>query len=428
MDFLRLVLIRLPLRRFVELTEVLPKPRNLIASRMKVVNRSDDGISVETMSDYVKICEYQGELNPFGPIVIHEDFLATRAAFLQDADSYHEFTILRRSRIYPDIALRSQVPEIQNSELDWFSQDSRILDPEAVPWTKSLKPDLQGGSDSWSSTKSLRADFLSRILPFGTHQGFLTGYLLYPDPLPGRLKTLPILEGYIKAAMKSANPFIPHPIIDALIPDIYAKVQGDLHALREILLRNGYYTLFFLSDTPIGLIFAYIQPVLFEHYIGNKSVRGAAKAVSAKSIGQGVAATLTEDLVRRAGQMLKWSELFSPYYRCFLQILVGREVDLTTVGRKEVFPLFTLMYRVAHPQLTRELMNTYRSSLHRVRYEPSYVAYDVVNFVRICLERIPSELTDEWCKLEVLIARGQLWKLRGTPIFEIITVRKKWIR
>lgn len=398
MDLLRLIWIRLPLGRFINL----PDCGLLIPSRMKVVNCFDDRIIrlifPMTVTDYIRICTFQGELCESSPSII---FRQARAAFLCDAELYRVHLPVQRYHQHFHLALRSRMPKIQSLALDRFDSYSSVDDPEVIEWT----PELRAGLLKTIHKKS----------------DFLIGYLSYPASIPLRIL---VFEGFVTAAMKSVDPFLPCRAIDDLLPKIYDAVTETPYQIKELLVRRGYFAHLDISCNVKGWIFSYIQPALLERYLDDKDVRRAARTISVKVIAPTL--HLSESLVERARRMLKWRDLFSSYYLCFLLILTGQNVDLTTVGRKEVFPLFTLMYRVAHPQLSRELMEQYGSSLGHTRYETTYIVYDAVNFVRVCLKEIPQGLTPEWRKLEVLVARGQLWQLYGTPIFEELTSVGKW--
>lgn len=389
MDLLRIVLSRLPLKRLLQNGLI---DRSLIRIRMKDVNRSEE--SVPDPSTYVELSSLQGELCDPHDCKLVTMWILSRAAFLNDFDSYGNFFF---GGLDFNIALRSSDPRIRSMAASRYrpETDLPIVDPESIPWTADLRREL---------LSRLRIDENS-----SADSRYLFGYLHYPEkpyPTGGIL----VLRGYIRAVMAGTDgSFEPNPLIDDLVNFLRVSKHVDPYSMGELLISCGYFT--HLRDVYVvrGAL-THVYPRILKLYLPQIPV---AKI--------DVTITITESLVRRAHEMLRLSDQLDSRYLIFLRILTGGSVDLSGIDDHQKENFVTLMLRVAHPQLTPELVDLVGEDVFD--YESNIVLYDLVNYFHIRNAEYPIfNEDDDRYKLHRLFAAGGILKIRDTEIFE-----QEWI-
>ena len=429
MDLLRIVLSRLPLQnlvyrikewlseeensrikylpgRSIELENLLsgsngPIDRHLLRIRLRDVNHLEEP-DLELMK-YIRICVFQGELCDPYDHKIAAQWLLSRAAFLEDLNSYYHFPEDNVLEIFePNIALHSPDLRIRLLAASRYRSevDLPIIDPESIPWTDDLRRLLLSRLEAGPRTK------------VSTY--YLIGYLRYPGAFPVELMettTLNIMwifRGYVQAVMlQTKDPFTSNPLIDNLATFLQRSVFGsNPEAIDRIVTGCGYFA-HANKDFVVKRALANIYPQMLER---NTSL----PSITTVDINSTI--TITKSLVERADQMLKLSDRFDPYYRNILRILTGRYVNLSGMEGLQRTHLAGLMFRVAHPQLTSEFIDEVGDDLVN-NYEPSIVLYDLVNYFRVREAQYPIQSEDRY-KLHRLFAIGGTLRIRSTETFE----------
>ena len=133
MDLLRVVLLRLPPSQWEFGAEIVDEK-----SQMKYLTQRD--VNPLNGSNFEPIC-YLGLLTMNADRYVPIRLLLARAAFLRDKEMYIHFAkqVLSKSRIDPDLALISAVPEIQAAMLALEGENGEIImDPEIIEWTPGM--------------------------------------------------------------------------------------------------------------------------------------------------------------------------------------------------------------------------------------------------------------------------------------------------
>lgn len=387
MDLLRIVLAYLPYGRAPD--------DNVVRTRL--VNRIENGDFPYT---YGAICTYQGELSDDSVNWMERKYLCSRAAFLGDVEMFKKFSNSRQTIMDFEIGMRSNVPEIQLLAARSGAAVGTINDPEVIRWDPEL-----------------RSILLNRALDMihGSGASFLYGYLFYPEHLSVsvrgyRANLSAVLEGYVTAAIgRITDPFTPDPLIEEA-----GQITG-LHHNREHLIKLGYFITTGVNLTVDGLFklaLSGIQPRLLISLLVRYPEHKDRLAEYSRGVNILRGMEITERVVDRARAMLELEVEFADKYQIGLLIVTGG--FCFTPDHLMTLENINLMVRVAHPQLTKELIGD------NVLDEDVYgtVFYDLVNLFRV-FDPKPKNVSQHL--VHELIARGQLWQIEGTKLFRKLT-------
>lgn len=393
MDLLRQVLVRLPLQRAFTLGNII-NTREFIFTRLRVVNRISEDYLLEfpkigdLLDCYVVLCDFQGELSDVTTIVISDNLVYSRAAFLQQEYWYQRAIF----GLNIDLILASENLSIIIPALEASRDPYRIVDPEIVNWTPEIIAFYR--RKILEIPGNLLANPMMRI----------AGYLhISPETLatskraPAR-KIFEYAEMYILSEMTHhSDPFAIIPTLDRFLKKLPIHMEG----LAMIAISGGYFGFDFTRMTSQSVrIYAtvYVQPKLLRSLPGRGSFN---------SIPVGLA--ITHHLVERAGEMI--SLVLEQYpneiaYLMQMQALAGWTMDLKalhSLSESQKRSIVYIMRTVAHPQLTVELLRMVTD----LSVGDTTVRYDLVNYFKQSqlLERPVATDHDPF-----LYATGQLLK------------------
>lgn len=411
MDLLRSVLQRLPIGRIVELARF---DWEFVRERARNVNRLDLTALIDKLrSSGVRpdqacraIALSNGEFT--GDPRAESDLY--RAAFLGNYEVYKNSQASDRC---PNISLRSSSEEIRRlaaHRLNNFAEVDQIVDVASIPWTSDMK-------------LTILANLLGqpRDIMYRNFISTLMGYLRYPNTTRYKATNpYAFTQGYIIAAMENVSDRFAHQteLENRLFEIIYPITIG----YQWTMVMEGYFGAFRnlrdIATTAIGTVWPeFLEKGLKEDYEHFADVAGG---ITKKSINDDV----TVGLVKRARRMLTlendYPNLFDKLFRSYLLILLGLEVDLNGLDGPDREFLIREMMMVAHPQLTRELVNQVRD--RAISHSP--VLYDLVNYFHVFSTELPEFGTVNWYKLQVLIASGQAIKIWDTPLFRKLYIER----
>ena len=356
MDLLRQIWLRAPLSTFSAVSEALGdqsddwfRQRNRIVNRLPGFDRYMERFFLVTggrLSAYVLLSVLQGDWMPDSSGYINPQYLAARAAFLRDPKMYEE-ACLRGAYTYGifslDLALISDVPEIQAWALALTDDPWEISDPEIIRWTPQLIRYYDKLPISWSSTRS-------RYIP---------GYLhIYRSSVV--MKDEYYLAGYLRREVVNGA--------EALLENTSADV------LLRICISSGYLSprIYNQGDRLMIAALEYVLPSWVMHL--------PKISLDVWSISVGLSVEITLDFVERARQMIPLIEQYYPSKQNYLnqlRVICGQRIDLVPSKSME-----TLMTQVAHPQLKKMASVVIRSS----------VFYDLPNSIRTEKFPMPMEV------------------------------------
>lgn len=389
MDLLRQILVRLSLERFIIFGDDL----SLVKLRLRAVNRRSDEIS--DYRSYLRLCTLQGEICSLSHEFVNRTWLTSRAAFLNDSINYDP-----SCEFEPNIDLRSSDERIKLRVVKLFkpTQTISINDPASIGWTAEMKE------------ITLKALWVPRTL--NRENYFLLGYLAYPDSAvvdkdlcAENIST--IFGGFVEAAMKEiSDPFMPHPIIEGIISG--AKYS---HALRSVAFSHGYFAYHEKYRADEAAV-RDIQPALLERCW---ALRAFTDPALLGDPFPSTAIPITEGLLMRARQMLALERNLTHHYMIFLRILLGLQVDISAVDQRYVNTLIIVMLRIAHPQLTKELIQPIMSFLHIVNhFRACNISYDLVNYFHI----MPVTISEK-VRLHQIFASGKALEIEVSETFTV---------
>lgn len=407
MDLLRTVLQICPIDRILDLWEEDHELINqkFFLDRLRRVNHLENGVISEIQrlvhsyfpTSYPEVCILQGELSIANLTPVDQRWIACRAAFLGDHDVYRRLPM----HTIPNIGLRSPSLEIRQVTAIECRDSGDILDPASIVWNPVMKAAI------------LRK--ASQL--FSAPVAFLVGYLSYPNfdtnQIPSTANRGAFFAGYVEAAMVGVTDhFALRPELEIIGAEL---LIGAYLTSTKILAEYGCFA--YVSEYQyVTISLLHLWPELLR-----KGLRSSGSFLAVVRLADtdyvSIGMNITEVIVKRARRMLDLEkeedmDIFSPFYRTFLRILLGMPVDLTDFDDDKRDTLVTFMMRVAHPQLTGEMV-VGRSTLFR----PSVVLYDLVNYFRIHRGgSIPLGSADDH-KLQSLFACGQAIRIRDTPLF-----------
>ena len=386
MDLLRQILVRLPI---TGLQKIIHVDRALILLRLRVVNHLDETILDGTGSlfgRYFVICGFQGEFLSVDDAPIDYHFMLERAVFMEDEKRFSK--MLSRGALGSALDLYSPSPLIRQKTVERITP-SHVTAPEDIVWTGKMKETMQKRIDRYDCS-----EFLRGYMAYGSNSGdYKIGMEKY-------------LSGYITAAMREADPFQINDAVENL-----HKVH-EQPGQRTVNLVGGYYKYATVEDIPFTVML--VQSGLLEHFLSaGVSVGKIDVTVSPYGL------RITRKVVANAECLLKLEkngELFSDHYRMVLRILTGRSVQLGAFTDIALQDLIVFMWRVAHPQLTRDLMIHVTPIVkNNASRNSSWVFYDLVNFFNIGAE-VEEGLATYQDRL--LFARGQTMRIAGSNRFK----------
>lgn len=404
MDLLRHILVRLPLKRILQIPEVVDA--NFIKLRLRVVNHFPRGEErAKDLPSYARLCAIQGEFGYKPRDSSGIGFLSSRAAVVADVENYEEFC---KKVVYTDIriGLLSESPRIRWLAVRYSGRRSvdQILDPTEINWESESGSDPSGSSSGSSSESDpeiapLKALVLSRV-----KSSALKGYLRYPRPPK---KSFPEYVGYLIAAMQRLDPFATHPELERILSQVQFTV--------DVRLAGGYFGTCLTPNPDLLSKVCFLQPKLIKYYLENHSkiTVGYLATVTTWPSWEGL--IVTEDIAKDSRSVLGMSDIekeFSPYYRQFLRILSGRRVDFSNITETESTSLADLMLSVAHPQLS-EVRSKMRFDQY---YALSSVFYDPIGYFRVYNEHPDNDV--EWHILHRIVAAGKALELFDAKLFD----------
>ena len=357
MDLLRQILARLPLDVILKHYEDVEKvvtpfdtipddPEKVFGVRLRVVNRlSEERVERyrKTISSkfvhekvYPALCAYQGELGNSSVEFVGKSLLFERAVFLRDVQWCRGYSDGGR---YTEIALRSDIPEIQARALAVSRYPLNIQFPELINWTKELT--------SWYHT-------LLREEIFSLKTGYLTGYLTTPRvPVGNSALRVAYLAGYLRYPQV--------PIGDSSLRSAYdlgsIKCQGSTELSSEysvdICIQAGHFPEW-IFQCPLVSEYAvkYIQPKLLR--------RLATTSTSLFAFDFDI--LVTEDVAQRAREMVTLVKERYPeqtVYRMEMEALGGLHVNMEEFDRLRRTDQVRVIYAmtiVSHPDLPPKFM------------------------------------------------------------------------
>lgn len=406
MDLLRVVLLRLPVDRLIDLREVVD--HRFIRERLKVVNQLETDLASD-FDPYIKFCIFQGELveNPVARLSAGTamlKWLAPRAIFLRNARLYRQYLDgLNRDFFDLNAGLQSDVPEIRAASTSHFVPHlmTTPINYGAIQWTDEMKRDL-----------------LARFYPGCRYAGrYLFGYLSYPGPLTNvKLERRDSLfEGYIAAALENRQTEI-IPTLETVAEDLC--ISSDIpwgHV--QYCLEVGGYRHYDGDDSALHRILRHINPDHLELKLrtSHDAMIKCCRDFDIRKMLSYVA--VNELLLKRVRKMLAIDRtnrmIFSSVYRTYLRILLGQSVELEEFNTDQKIFFIHQMIQIAHPQLTSEMFEMVHASIG-VR-SISVVTYDLINYFKVCESPF-----GDWYNLQILVGRGQLMEIRDTMRFKAL--------
>lgn len=350
------------------------------ADKLSTLPSSEEDFIPDRLDRYLHLTTSMGEMHDKASAYLSVHTLRSRATFLRDPKWYLHFTSECAIDLNFQEALETGVVEIQARVLSMCNDTPSIIglyldsalediDITTIPWTNSLM----------SVLGMMIQEFR---VSFPTHYGIdtIAGFLQiqnYTIAAHTRARER-YLYGYVWREMSIAtNRFASNLRIDTLVDNLYqfrvSKISsGSAEAFEivSVFISCGYFPppLFDRYDSLIKLGIEHVQPDLIERFDGGV-VSGITSTIL-RTI------RITPDLIDRCRRMLKLN--VSAEYRTSLRILLGMHVDLESI----VIDSARLMVRVAHPQVTKALIDLVIQNDNDFTLDNMGIYYDLQNMLK----------------------------------------------
>ena len=348
MDLLRQIWLRAPL-------SVLPSIEGVIdddwfRQRNRVVNRLPEAAFEEYLERlmhiaktrvvaYISLSVLQGDRPPDDLPILYSRYLFARAAFLRDPKMY-EAACRYHTEVDLDLALISDVPEIQAWALALTNDPWIIPDPEIIRWTPHL---------------------IRYYTSLPNQIPELLGYFHAPSK-----KSLMYMIGYLKNSVhRKASTSKSETALNSYLATISPRLGNPLDHVLQICAASGYFSPQLLKVEDKTLVIIAIRSIHPSWIV--RLPRVAIDDDVHFGIGD-----ITVDLVERAKEMIPLIERYYPNLKLYLtelRILCGLEIDPNYINRNTDL----LLQTVAHPQLEVVTNQRIYSSVH----------YDLSRLIRL---------------------------------------------